>query len=264
MRIALLSDIHGNSIALDAVLEDMRRVGTPDGYVIVGDLAAIGHDPIGVLQRVSDLPNAQEVRGNTDRYTTSLDRPAPTRDEAIGDPTLLPVLVSVAQSFAWTQGMVTAGGWFDWLRELPLDLRIELPDGSTLLAVHASPGMDDGPGVHPALSRDELRQTMAGADADIVCVGHTHWPMDIDVAGVRVVNLGSASHVYPPDLRVTYSVVEATRNGYAFEHYRVAYDREATVEELRRVHHPSADYITSLIRGQRAPLWQPAHPSPVR
>lgn len=139
MRIAVMSDIHGAAIALDAVLADLRLVGTPDADVIVGDLAAIGPDPVGVLQRVADLPHTRAVRGNTDRYTTSLDRPPPTLAQASANPSLLPVLVSVAHSFAWTQGAVTAAGWFDWLRRLPLDLRVDLPDGSALLAVHASP-----------------------------------------------------------------------------------------------------------------------------
>ena len=88
MRIALMSDIHGNAIALDAVIADLRHVGAPDAVVIVGDLVAIGHDPVGVLQRLADLPNMSAVRGNTERYTTSADRPPPTLEQAAADPAL--------------------------------------------------------------------------------------------------------------------------------------------------------------------------------
>ncbi len=52
MRIALLSDIHGNSIALEAVLEDIQAQGDVDAYWVLGDLAAIGYDPVGVLERL--------------------------------------------------------------------------------------------------------------------------------------------------------------------------------------------------------------------
>ncbi|MAF12330.1 hypothetical protein CMK11_17935 [Candidatus Poribacteria bacterium] len=256
MRIALMSDIHGNAIALDAVLDDLRHVGAPDAVVIVGDLAAIGHDPVGVLQRLADLPNTSAVRGNTERYTTSADRPPPTLEQAAADPAILPALVSVAHSFAWTQGAVTAAGWFEWLRALPLDLRLALPDGSALLAVHASPGRDDGAGIHPALSPDELRQQAAGADADVVCVGHTHWPMSVDIDGTRVVNLGSVSNGFPPDLRASYVVIDAASTGVSVEHRRVDYDRAAVVAELRRLRHPAADYISGLMRGGNTPPWR--------
>ena len=74
MRLAILSDIHGNSIALDAVLADANALGA-DGFLVLGDLVAIGHDPVGVLQRLVELPNAHFVQGNTDRYTCAGDRP---------------------------------------------------------------------------------------------------------------------------------------------------------------------------------------------
>jgi len=49
-----------------------------------------------------------------------------------------------------------------------------LPDGTRLLAVHVAPGQDDGSGIHPALSDDELNALVAKASADLVCVGRTH------------------------------------------------------------------------------------------
>jgi hypothetical protein len=55
-----------------------------------------------------------------------------------------PRLVEVAHGFAWTQGVITAAGWLNWLTALPLELRLELRDGTRLLAVHVAPGQDDG------------------------------------------------------------------------------------------------------------------------
>ncbi|MAF11916.1 hypothetical protein CMK11_15830 [Candidatus Poribacteria bacterium] len=256
MRIALMSDIHGNAIALDAVMRDLRQIGMPDAHWIVGDLVAIGPDPVGVLSRIADLPGARAVRGNADRYTTSSDRPLPTLEECEADSSLLPVLVSVAHNYAWTQGAVTAGGWLEWLSELPLELRLTLPNGQSLLAVHASPGVDDGPGIHPALRPVDLLRVVSGARADIMCVGHTHWPMDDVIDGIRVVNLGSVSNQYPPDRRASYLVIDATRSGVAFDHRRVAYDHDAVIAEAHRVRHPAIDYITYLQRGHNKPPWR--------
>lgn len=64
MKTALLGDIHGNAVALDAVLRDATDIEV-DSYVINGDLVAIGHDPVGVLERLTKLPNTVYLRTHT-------------------------------------------------------------------------------------------------------------------------------------------------------------------------------------------------------
>src|SRR5262245_26661750 len=130
MRIALLADIHGNTIALDAVLKDIEAQGGVDAYWVLGDISINGFDPAGAAERVRALPNAIVIRGNGDRYSVSDDRPLPSIDEAAKNPALLPVLVEVAGSCAWVQGYLQGHGLFDWMRELPLEHRIVLPDGT--------------------------------------------------------------------------------------------------------------------------------------
>ncbi len=256
MRIALFSDIHGNTIALDAVLADIARHGGADAYCVLGDLVAIGPDPVGVLERLADLPNSYYVRGNTDRYTTTDDRPFPTLADAATEPRLLPLVVQVAESFAWTRGAVAAAGWLPWLSALPSEQRLALPDGARLLGVHAAPGTDDGDGINPDQSDDELHALLASCGAEIVCVGHTHWPVDRSVAGMRAVNLGSVSNSFPPDLRASYVLLDADANSYRLRHLRADYDREAVIELARRVGHPGADYIAGFLRGAHRPRWK--------
>jgi predicted phosphodiesterase len=90
VRLALLSDLHGNPIALDAVLADIEANGGVDGYLVLGDLVAIGHDPAGVLERLFKLRGARFVQGNTDRYVVSGQRPYPTFADVAADTTLIP------------------------------------------------------------------------------------------------------------------------------------------------------------------------------
>jgi len=191
MRLALLSDTHGNPIAVDAVLEDVEARGGVDGYWVLGDVVAIGYDPVGVLERLTALSNVRFLQGNTDRYVVTGERPYPQLDDVAADTELLPRLVEVAQTFAWTQGYVTAAGWFDWLAALPFEQRMTLPDGTRLLGVHVAPDRNDGEGVHPRLGEAELRKMLDGCAADLVVVGHTHWPTERVQDGVRVVNVGS-------------------------------------------------------------------------
>ncbi len=259
MRLAFLSDIHGNPIALDAVLADIQAQGGADTYWVLGDLVAIGPDPVGTLQRLVRLPNVRFARGNTDRYVVTRDRLESALADVRADPGLLPNLVGLEQSLSWTQGAVTAAGWLDWLAALPLELRMTLPDGTRLLGVHASPGTDDGVGMRPTMSDAELAALLTGCEADLVCVGHTHWPQDRTVNSVRMVNLGSVSNPLPPDLRASYALLEAHASGYHLQHRRVDYDREAVIELTQKVRHPPAGYIARFMLGQRLPEWDKPH-----
>lgn len=256
MRIALLADIHGNSIALDAVLTDVAAQGGVDAFWVLGDLAALGPDPVGVLERLAGLSNTRFVRGNTDRYLATGLQFDVTPEQLAADPAVLHRTLEVTRSFAWTQGMVTAAGWLDWLADLPLEQRQTLPDGTCLLAVHAAPGHDDGDGVHPKLTDAELQQLVAGCNADLVCVGHTHTPLDVTADGVRVVNPGSVSNPFPPDLRASYVLLEADKTGLELRHRRVEYDREAVIAQLEAIHHPSPDYLIRFMRGEIQPGWK--------
>jgi predicted phosphodiesterase len=255
MRIALLSDIHGNSLALEAVLADIEAQGGVDSYWVLGDFSSLGYDPVGVLERVTSLPNALFSRGNHDRYTVTGERPGPTLEQAQEKPQLLPLLLAMATSLAWTQGHIRASGWWDWLTRLPLELRLTLPNGTHLLGVHAAPGLDDGPGITPLLSDDDLRALLAQAKAELVIVGHTHVPLDRAVDGVRVFNLGSVSNPMTSNLDASYALLEADTTGYAIHRRYVAYDRQAVIDELQRVKHPTADFIAKFMRGEMRPPW---------
>jgi predicted phosphodiesterase len=258
MRIAIFSDIHGNSIALDAVLADMEQQGGVDGYWVLGDLTALGHDPVGVLERLAALPHASFIRGNADRYVITGDRPPPSLPDAAANPDLLPVLVEVAGSFAWTQGMVTAGGWFDWLAALPAEMRVTLPDGTPLLGIHATLTADDDAGLNPQRTDEELKALFADCPAGLICAGHTHLPLDRQVDSRRIINVGSVSNPLPPDLRACYTLLEVDAASYRLTHHRVEYDREAAITALQRLNHPGAGYITRHLRGQ----WRPQSSDP--
>lgn len=255
MRAAILADIHGNSLALENVLQDVDSMGGVDEYWLLGDFAAIGYDPLGVLQRITGLNNARFVRGNTDRYIHTGELPWRPLHEVVHDLSLARTYLQVASSFAWTRGAVGATGWLPWFRELGLDMRLTLPDGTRVLGVHAAPGTDDGVGIHANTSSEELTGLVAGADADLVLVGHTHVPFDHEAGGVRVINPGSISNPFPPDLRAAYAILEADRKGYQVHYRRVEYDRDAVIEAVRQVNHPALDYIERFMKGRNRKDW---------
>ena len=250
MRLAVFSDIHGNPLALNAVLADIQRQGAVDAYWVLGDFAAIGYDPVTPLETIAALPQVTCTRGNTDRYVVTEDLPVPP-EKALAEPALLAEVIEATRSFSWTRGYVSAAGWLDWLTSLPLDVRMVLPDGTRVLGVHAAPGRDDGPGLRPTHPDDEIEQRLASCEADLVLVGHTHVPMDRQVGRRRVINLGSVSNPVTPGLQASYALLDADAHGYRIQLRQVEYDREAVIKAIEQACHPARAFLIGLMRGER-------------
>jgi predicted phosphodiesterase len=249
VRLGLLSDVHGNRLALEAVVSDGGRNGV-EGWWVLGDLVAIGPDPVESLEILANLPNVRFVRGNTDRYVVSGDRPTPHASDVDRDPALLPLFLAVESSFAWTRDQMGQQA-LAWLAALPVTQRLVLADGTRLVGVHASPRSDDGTGITPDLPDRELETLLADADADVVCGGHTHQPTDRHLGPTRAINLGSVSNPITADLRATYVLIESDRYGHRIAHRHVSYDHDAVLERVRRSGHPQSDYIASFQRGEQ-------------
>jgi predicted phosphodiesterase len=251
MRIALISDIHGNNIALEAVLADCAVLGV-DHFWFIGDYAAIGPEPDAVLRRIAAFTNAVFLRGNTDRYVVTGEGPPPTLEAVRSNPALIETYAGIAASLAWTRGFVTASGWFDWLAALPLTHRYTAPNGIRILAVHAAPGTDDGEGIHAGRSNAELADLINGCNADLIFVGHTHESLVRCVGSMLVANLGSVSNPRSDDLRASYVLLDVTATAVSFVHRRVAYDYGAFAEAVRLSRHPSASFIMSYQLGEQS------------
>ena len=219
MPIGVITDIHGNTTALDAVFDDAATVGI-DGWYVLGDVAALGPDPVGVVDRIRSLPNARFVRGNTERYLTT------DAFDLLG-------------SRDWTRE-VLGPERLEWLGSLPVHVR----DGRTLL-VHASPGRDDGPGLHPRLEDEHLRVLTRGCDADVVIVGHTHRRLDRTIDGVRLVNPGSVGNPTEDDLCAGWAVVD----GPDIELRRVAYDLGEVIRQTEASGNPATEWIVAHLTG---------------
>jgi predicted phosphodiesterase len=248
MRLAILSDIHGNPLALDAVLADIQS--QVDAYWVLGDFAALGYDPVTPLEKMTALPHARFTRGNTDRSVGTQDLPVQPQ-KALQDPTLLPQVIEAVRSFSWTRGYLSAAGWLDWFTNVPLEVRLTFPDGTRVLGVHAAPGREDGPGIQPKHSDDTLEHRLAGCEADLVIVGHTHVPLDRQVGRIHVINLGSISNPVTLGLQATYVLLDAGEGGYSIQWRRVDDDREAVIKAIEHSGHPTPSFLIGFMRGER-------------
>ncbi len=177
-RIALLADIHGNDIALPAVISDIYQKGGADCFWVLGDLAAIGHAPIAVLDLLHSQKNLQCVSGNTDRYVYIGDRPPPSIEDVKSDLALLPIMLNVEGSFSWTQGVLSGSEHLVWISNPPSEIEYRLPDSTSIICAHGSPSGGDFAGIWPGMEDEEIELLFSGYEHEIVCVGHTHWPLE--------------------------------------------------------------------------------------
>jgi putative phosphoesterase len=183
-RIALISDIHGNLAALDAVLDDMGAQGMREVYCL-GDLVGYGPDPEGVIDRMRAL-NIITVQGNYDdgighhRGGCGCYYPD-DRARRDGD-----------ASYAFTSRAIDEDH-AAWLAGLPPALRFE-ERGVRILLAHGSPRKVNEY-LLPDRSDAFLARLAVAADADVVCVGHVHIPYHRVIAGprgtIQYVNAGS-------------------------------------------------------------------------
>jgi predicted phosphodiesterase len=251
VKLGIVADIHGNEVALRAVLEDAAPLQV-DRWWALGDLVLFGPRPAEVLELLLALPGISLLRGNTDRYVLTGEQPAahPTAAAAAGSVDLVERYAAMAAGIGWTRGVLDQAGLLDVLTSLPPQLRLTLPSGTTVLGVHASPGADDGPGIDPVIADDQLRSLFSGYGADVVVGGHTHFATDRLLDGVRVLNPGSAGVPRPCGV-ANWLLLEDDGGTLVATHRSPPFDVDAVTGDLRRRRHPNTEFVTSVLTGKR-------------
>ena len=252
MRLAVISDIHGNLPALEAVLSDLAAQAAPDAVWVLGDLVAFCPWPSETLARLREIPHADFLRGNTDRYLTTGRRP-PTPARSPEEWAAMPdILAFRGANFSWTVARLSYDD-YRFLADLPerLEMR-EVPNYGCLLAVHATP-TDDETNIYPETPDEEVRRHLENVAARLLLYGHTHRPLERYVGGTLLVNPGSVGLPLDGDPRPSYALLDFNGGDCAVTIRRVPYDREAVIAELERVAHPARAWTEHIIREARPP-----------
>lgn len=234
MRIAVVSDIHANLTALDAVIADLKAVGA-DLVVHGGDLMG-GTRPAEVIDRIREL-NWPGVFGNTDEMIWN---PALVAEKLPGD--RFATIRDAVLSYTIPRTRSAIGEErLAWLRTLPL--RWSAHD---LTVVHAGP--DDAWQIVLAGAQDEtLARVFGGLGTSRVVYGHIHVPFVRRLPQLTVVNSGAVSLCFDGDPRASYAVID----GDHVEIRRVAYDVEKEIDLLMRSADPLRESTASTLRTGR-------------
>ncbi len=234
MRIAIVSDIHGNRTAFEAVLADLRQT-SPDLIFHGGDLADGGSSPAEIVDRIRDV-GWPGVLGNTDEMHT---RPE-SLEEFVSRSTAPASLWTIVREMGAATHDLLGEERIAWLRGLP-KVQIQAPVALT----HASP-TDPWRSPGPEASDAELESVYGPLGQPVAVYGHIHRPYIRTLAGLTVVNAGSVSLSYDGDYRAAYLLLDGTRP----EIRRVEYDMEKELEALKVCGLPHADWAAqNLARG---------------
>jgi putative phosphoesterase len=236
MDLAVVSDIHGNLTALEAVVADLERRGV-DHVMHGGDLALMGAQGAQVVDRVREL-GWPGIVGNTDEL---LWRPELHESLLAGAPKLAPLLSLLFNEYAPATRERLGDERMMWLRELPAEHH-----GDELALVHASPGdLWRAPGADA--DDESLELTYGRYDAALAVYGHIHLPYVRRIGGLTVANSGSVGAPFDGDPRASYLRV---RDGEP-ELVRVEYDIEREAAVLLSSGYPDAERIAAMRRAGR-------------
>lgn len=220
MRLAILSDIHGNLIALEAVLADLNARGPFDALGVAGDLCEWGPQPRETLERLRSL-NCSVVQGNTDRNVTLTDT-----DEL----RVLGKSENAIAGLAWTRDQIGPEGTA-YLAALPFAHTFAGPQGHDVLMVHANPS-DMETHLDPDASPDEVTRLLGDTTAAAVAFGHLHIPYVRLLEGRLLVDVASVGYPRDGHHAAAYATLEWDGGWHAAIH-RVPYDLEAAAIAFR-------------------------------
>ncbi len=217
MRIAVISDIHGNQVALEAVLDDLHKRPAVDQIIIAGDLCLNGPRPKQVLDTLRAL-NCPVIQGNVDYEVVS---EAPDKG------------AKKRSVIAWTREQIGQEG-IDYLAALPHSYLVNNPQGEDALVVHANP-LNQEDAIFPTSPDSTLEQLLGSLAPTIgaLAFGHVHIAYIRHWRHLLLVDVGSCGLPRDEDTRASYGILTWQDVGWQAEICRVTYAIEEVIKQLK-------------------------------
>lgn len=239
MKIAVISDIHGNMEALNAVLEDIQQKEC-DRIFVLGDYAMAGPEPsqtVGFFMTKQYDPKYTMIQGNTDSMISNysdelfneLKEKAPVMAEALKDDA---AILSKEEK--------------EFLKKLPPQDEI-YESGVKFLLVHGSPRRNNED-ILPDTPMDEVEKMIQNVDASVVLCGHTHIPTGFQTSNRKtVVNAGSVGRPFTPEPKACYLIITVENGRCEFVHHFVEYNKEKASEKLKRRNFEGSELLAEML-----------------
>lgn len=236
MKVAILSDIHGNMQALESVMEDIKENNCEKVFCL-GDLAMAGPEPTKVINFVKSQSNWTVIQGNTDKmiadFTPEIlkntEKAFPVMGHALADDVLF--LSDDAKNF---------------LKNLSHQKELNV-DGVKVLLVHGSPRRNNED-ILPGMPLEQIEEMIKNVDADLIFCGHTHVPAGYQTNTKQtVVNVGSVGRPMTKDAKSCYCIADFENGSFSIEHRFMDYNRELSAEIMRTRNFDGAEKLAEMI-----------------
>lgn len=220
MRLAIISDIHANFVALQAVTAHIET-WQPDMVVVAGDIVNRGPQPVPCFDYVRHKQAKRAwilIRGNHEDYVCNQGQgdTYPSQQRSFNSE------IDLQRHALWTYQQLA---WRIKLLSIWPDQTTIFVQGQIIRVVHASM-QHNRDGIFPDVSADHLRRQISPAP-DVICVGHTHRPFKRYLDQTLVINAGSVGLPFDGDTRPSYARLELRKGKWKAEIVRVDYDRQA-------------------------------------
>lgn len=224
MKIAVISDIHGNMQALEAVLTDIESEKC-DKIFCLGDLAMAGPEPAKAIQRIKELQEQgklEVIQGNTDEMIGNFNEEILQKVKKAA-----PIMANALENDV----QIIPANLKEFLRNLPPQKEMEI-EGLKVLLVHGSPRKNDE-NIMPDLPVEKIEEMVAGTDANVIFCGHTHIPCGYQTQKKQtIVNDGSVGRPFTPEPKACYVVATFKDKSAEFKHKFLDYDRQTASKTL--------------------------------
>lgn len=239
MKFAVISDIHGNMQALDAVLNDIKKENC-SSILCLGDLAMAGPEPakaVELIKSIAEDGKMTVIQGNTDYLISNFDSEVTNR-LAASFPIMSEALKNDIQ--------VIPDYLKEYLKNLPVQKTLEI-EGVKVLLVHGSPRKNDE-NIMPDLPIEKVEEMLEGVVSDLIFCGHTHIPCGFQTTNKQtVVNVGSVGRPFTPEPKACYAIVDFKNNGFEVSHKFVEYDNNLASKILSKRHFQGADKLAQIL-----------------
>lgn len=237
MRLAFIADIHGNAVALDAVLEDIKQRNI-DKLFILGDLSYRGPEPQRSIDIIKSL-NVGVIKGNADEWIVRgvKDGEVPKN-----------VLSMMNMEREWTLANLNNED-VEYLKDLPNELKLTF-NQIKIHAFHATPiNLFDA--IQPDESSEVMKKNLITNDSDIFIYGHIHKPYVRFINGKCIINTGSVGLPFDGLDKASYALIDTKVNSFEASVVRVGYEVKEVVKQFEGSDYPNKELMVNILKNAR-------------